>query len=308
MTTLRVLPPIAAALERGVPVVALETSVLAQGLPIPHNADAATRMVRAVEAAGAVPALTAVAHGAATLGLTDVELQRFLARDGVRKVSARDLGACIVQGADGATTVAASLSLAHAGGIRVFATGGIGGVHRGAPFDESADLSALSRTPLVVVCAGAKSILDLPATLERLETLGVPVVGYRTSELPGFFTTTTGLPVPLRAESPAEIARIARAHWELGERSAVLVVQPPPAVSALPQALVDDAVMRALRDAEAAGITGARVTPFLLGAVMAATDGRSLPANLALLEANAALAAQVAVALAAPLPTTAPAH
>lgn len=308
MTTLRVLPPIAAALERGVPVVALETSVLAQGLPVPHNADAATRMVRAVEGAGATAALTAVVHGTATLGLTAAELQRFLARDGVRKVSARDLGACIVQGADGATTVAASLSLAHAGGIRVFATGGIGGVHRGAPFDESADLAALSRTPLVVVCAGAKSILDLPATLERLETLGVPVVGYRTSELPGFFTTTTGLAVPLRAESPAEIARIARAHWELGERSAVLVVQPPPAATALPQALVDDAVARALRDAAAAGITGARVTPFLLGAVMAATDGRSLPANLALLEANATLAAQVAVALAAPLPGASPAR
>lgn len=296
---LRVLSFIADALARGAPVVALETSVLSQGLPVPYNADAATRMVAAVEGAGAVAALTAVAAGHATLGLTEAELQRFLARDGVRKVSARDLAACMVQGADGATTVAASLILAQAGGIEVFATGGIGGVHRGAPFDESADLSALSRTPVICVCAGAKSILDLPATLERLETLGVPVVGFRTDELPGFFTTGTGLRVPQRAESAVEIAAIARAHWDLGQRSAVLVVQPPPAHAALDAALVDDAVRGAVRDAEAAGITGARLTPFLLRAVLAATDGRSLPANLALLESNAALAAHIAVACAA---------
>jgi pseudouridine-5'-phosphate glycosidase len=240
-----------------------------------------------------------VAAGQATLGLTDEELERFLARDGVRKVSARDLAACMVQGRDGATTVAASLTLAHAAGVEVFATGGIGGVHRGAPFDESADLTALSRTPVLCVCAGAKSILDLPATLERLETLGVPVVGYGTDELPGFFTRGTGLPVPQRADSPAEIAAIARSHWSLGERSAILVVQPPPAHAALDAAVVAAAVEGAVRDAEAAGVTGARLTPFLLGAVLAATAGRSLPANLALLEANAALAAHIAVACAA---------
>jgi pseudouridine-5'-phosphate glycosidase len=298
-STLRVLAPVADALARGLPVVALETSVLSQGLPVPHNADAATRMVAAVEAGGAVAALTAVAAGRATLGLTAEELQRFLARDGVRKVSARDLAACMVQGGDGATTVAASLTLAHAGGIEVFATGGIGGVHRGAPFDESADLVALSRTPVICVCAGAKSILDLPATLERLESLGVPVIGYGTDELPGFFTTGTGLRVPQRADSAADIAAIARAHWGLGERSAILVVQPPPAHAALDAALVHDAVQGAVRDAEVAGVTGAGLTPFLLGAVLAATDGRSLPANLALLEANARLAAHIAVACAA---------
>jgi pseudouridylate synthase len=296
MTTLRVLPHIADALRLNVPVVALETSVLSQGLPIPHNADAASRMVVAVERVGAVAALTAIAHGVPTLGLTAEELTRFLARDGVRKVSARDIAACAIQGADGATTVAASLTLAHAGGIEVFATGGIGGVHRGALFDESADLQALSRTPVIVVCAGAKSILDLSATLERLETLGVPVIGYRTSELPGFFTVGTGLRVPQRAESAAEIARIARAHWSIGERSAVLVVQPPPVHAALDQALVDAAVTGAVRDADAAGVIGAALTPFLLGAVLAATGGRSLPANLALLESNAELAAQIAVA------------
>lgn len=294
--SLRVLPQIAEALQSGTPIVALETSVLAQGLPIPHNADAAHRMIYAVERAGAVPALTAVAAGRATLGLTSDELQRFLARVGVRKVSARDLAACMVQEADGATTVAASLTLAHAGGIEVFATGGIGGVHRGAPFDESADLHALSRTPVIVVCAGAKSILDLPATLERLETLGVPVVGYGTDELPGFFTTGTGLRVPQRADTPDAIARIARAHWALGERSAILVVQPPPASAALDQGVVDAAVAGAVRDAAAAGIGGAALTPYLLGAVLAATDGASLPANLALLEANASLAAKIAVA------------
>jgi pseudouridine-5'-phosphate glycosidase len=298
-STLRVLPPIAEALARGLPVVALETSVLSQGLPVPHNADAAARMVSAVEAAGAVAALTAVAAGQPTLGLTGDELQRFLARDGVRKVSARDLAACMVQGHDGATTVAASLTLAHAGGVDVFATGGIGGVHRGAPFDESADLTALSRTPVICVCAGAKSILDLPATLERLETLGVPVIGYGTDELPGFFTTGTGLRVPQRADTAAGIADIARAHWSLGERSAILVVQPPPAHSALDAGVVDAAVQGAVRAAEVAGVTGARLTPFLLGAVLAATEGRSLPANLALLEANARLAAQIAVACAA---------
>jgi len=297
MTLLRVLPHIAAALERRVPVVALETSVLAQGLPVPHNATAAAQMVAAVEAAGAVAALTAVAGGQVTLGLTQPELRRFLARDGVRKVSARDVAACAVQGADGATTVAASLMIAHAGGIRVFATGGIGGVHRGAPFDESADLQALAHTPMVVVCAGAKSILDLPATLERLETYGVPVVGYGTDELPGFFTRGTGLRVPLRADTPDEIARIAQAHWALHGRSAVLVVQPPPEATALGRVLIDAAVAGAVRDADAAGITGAALTPFLLGAVLTATDGRSLPANLALLQANAALAAQIAVAM-----------
>ncbi len=296
MTTLRVLPHIADALHRGAPVVALETSVLSQGLPIPHNAQAAERMVAAIEAAGAVAAFTAVAAGQPTLGLTRDELTRFLARDGVRKVSARDIAACAVQGADGATTVAASLTLAHAGGIEVFATGGIGGVHRGVPFDESADLTALSRTPMIVVCAGAKSILDLTATLERLETLGVPVVGCRTGELPGFFTVTTGLRVPQRADDPLEIARIARAHWALGERSAVLVVQPPPVAAALDAGVVDAAVRGAVTEAERAGIHGAALTPFLLGAVLAATDGRSLPANLALLESNAALAAQIAVA------------
>ena len=296
--TLRLTDPVGRARDAGSPVVVLESSVLAQGLPIPANREAAHRMTRAVVASGATPAISAVVRGTPTLGLEPDELERFLEREGVRKVSARDLAPAIARGADGATTVAASLALAVAGGFPVFATGGIGGVHRDAPFDESADLGELARSPVVVVCAGAKSILDLPATLERLETLGVPVVGYGTDELPGFFTTGTGLPIPWRADSPEEIAAIHRHHRALGRREAILVVQPPPADAALPRDLVDGAVAGALSDARAAGIAGPRVTPFLLAAVERATAGRSLAVNLALLEANAALAGAIAVAIA----------
>jgi len=301
MTTasiLRVLPPVADAIAAGRPVVALESSVLAQGLPIPANRDCATRMVEGAARSGAVAGITAVVRGTPTLGLTDDELARFLRRDGVRKVSARDLPAAVADGADGATTVAATLALAHLAGVRVFATGGIGGVHREPAFDESADLVELSRTPMLVVCAGAKSILDLPATLERLETLGVLVVGYGTSELPGFFTRTTGLPLPARADDVATLARLFRAHLALGRHTAVVVVQPPPAAHALDPALVDDAVAEALDEARGAGVRGAAVTPFLLSRVERATGGKSLAANLALLEENAVLAGQVAGALA----------
>ena len=295
----RVQADIASALEAGDPVVALESSVLAQGLPIPSNREAAERMMAGVERGGARAAITAVVRGHAALGLESTELERFLARDGVRKVSSRDLGVAIGQGADGATTVAASLCIAGAVGIPVFATGGIGGVHRDAPFDESADLVELARTPMVVVCAGAKSILDLPATLERLETLGVAVIGYRTDELPGFFTQTTGLKLAARADTPEQIAAIHLAALSLGRRQATLVVQAPPEDVALPRDLVDSAVEEALADARRSGVRGAATTPFLLGAVLRATDGRSLLANLGLLEENAFLAGQIAAALSA---------
>ena len=289
---------VAAALRDRRAVVALESSVLAQGLPIPANREAARRTTEAVRARGAVPATTAVVRGVPTLGLEGADLERFLARDGVRKVSARDVAQAMASGADGATTVAATLLLARLGGVRVFATGGIGGVHREPAFDESADLVELARSPIVVVCAGAKSILDLPATLERLETLGVAVVGYRTDELPGFFTTSTGLPVPARADDAAAIAAIFAAERALGRPGALLVVQAPPADAALPRELVDGAVARALEDARRTGVRGAGVTPFLLAAVERETGGRSLAANLALLEANASLAAEIAVSLA----------
>jgi pseudouridylate synthase len=268
--------------------------VFAQGLPIPQNRDAAERMVRAVEREGAVAAITAVVRGTPSIGLEPEDLERFLRRDGVRKVSARDIPFAAARGLDGATTVAATLALAGAVGIEVFATGGIGGVHRDAPFDESADLVELSRTPMIVVCAGAKSILDLPATWERLEALGVPVVGYRTNELPGFFTGSTGIQLDARVDDVADIVAVYRAHRALRRPQSLLVVQPPPAAYALDRARVDDAVAVAQADARASGIIGAAVTPFLLEAVMRLTEGRSLDANLALLEQNAALAGAIA--------------
>jgi pseudouridine-5'-phosphate glycosidase len=291
---IRILPPIAAALRDCKPVVALESSVLAQGLPIPHNRQAAERMVAAVEKAGALAAITAVVKGTPTIGLEPDELERFLARDGVRKVSARDLPSAIIGGDDGATTVAATLALASRVGIRVFATGGIGGVHRDAPFDESADLVELSRTAMIVVCAGAKSILDLPATWERLETLGVPVIGFQTGELPGFFTAETGIALDTRVEHVAPIAKFFSAHRALGRSQSMLVVQPPPKEFALDRSRVETAVREAQSEAAKNGIRGARVTPFLLGAVTRLTGGGSLDANIALLERNAALAGAIA--------------
>lgn len=250
-----------------------------------------------------------------TIGLEDDDLTRFLSRDGIRKLSARDLAAAIAQQADGATTVASALALARLAGIEVLATGGIGGIHRrfhsktgaSGPIDESADLLEIERSPIVVVCAGAKAILDLPATLERLETLGVPVIGYQTSELPGFFTAETGLTLSTRVDSAREIAAIARAHWVIaaaatppGTRSGalgILVVQPPPAEFALAARELEPAIEKAIAEADERGVRGAQVTPFLLEAVSRLTEGRSLDANLALLEQNAALAAEIAVVL-----------
>lgn len=291
---LRLLESVRAALRSGRPVVALESSVLAQGLPIPANRDAATRMSRAIESHGAVPAVAAIVRGVPALGLEDAELERFLRRDGVRKVSARDLAPAVAAGADGATTVAGALALVTLGGVRVFATGGIGGVHHEPDHDESADLAELARAPVVVVCAGAKSVLDLPATLERLESHGVTVVGYRTATMPGFFTADTGLPLPTRADSAGEIAAIYMASLALGRPGAVVVMQPPPAGAALPAGVVARAVDEARAGARAAGVRGSAVTPYLLAAVESATGGRSLAANLALLEENAALAAEIA--------------
>jgi len=288
---------VAAAQARGDAIVVLESSVLAQGLAIPANVQAHDRMVRAVQAAGATPAVAAIVRGVAQLGLDGDDLARFLRRDGVRKVSARDLAVCMAGGADGATTVAGTLALAALGGLEVFATGGIGGVHRDAPFDESADLVELARTPVVVVCAGAKSILDLPATLERLETLGVPVLGYRTRELPGFFTATTGLRLDASVETPEEVAAVWRHHRALGRPGALLLVQPPPAAVALAPDIVAETTGHALREARRVGVRGGAVTPFLLAEIERRTAGASVEANLALLEANAGLAAAVAVAL-----------
>jgi pseudouridine-5'-phosphate glycosidase len=290
-------PEVAQALAERRPVVALESSVLAQGLPIPANREAAVRMEKAVRKHAVVPAITAVARGIPTIGLEPDELERFLKRDGVRKVSARDIPIAVASKVDGATTVAASIALAALGGVTVFSTGGIGGVHRGAPLDESADLLELSRTSVVCVSTGAKSILDLPATWERLETLGIPVVGYRTDELPGFFTASTGIKLTATAQSASEIAAMFQAHVGLGRPQAMLVVNPPPAEFALDRTVVDAAVRQALAEAARAGVHGAALTPFLLESVVQTTGGSSLPANIALLESNASVAAEVAAAM-----------
>ena len=258
-------------------------------------------MRSAIRARNAVPAVTAVVRGAPTAGLDGADLARFLARDGIPKVSARDIPWAMARGLDGATTVAGALCICTRAGLPVLATGGIGGVHRGLPggaVDESADLLELSRSSVVTVCAGAKSILDLPATVERLETLGVTVIGFRTDEFPGFFTAHTGLRLAAVADSAAEIADAFRASRALGRVGALLVVQPPPAAAALDAQVVEDAVAQAIASASVTGITGAALTPRLLAHVERATGGRSLAANLALLETNAALAADVAVALA----------
>jgi pseudouridine-5'-phosphate glycosidase len=261
-------------------------------------------MVFAVSRRGAVAAITAVVRGVPTLGLEAEELECFLRRDGVEKVAARDLPAAMVRGVNGATTVAAALAVATLAGATVFATGGIGGVHRetsphpsGWVRDESSDLMELTRSPMIVVCAGAKSILDIGATWERLETLGVPVVGYQTSELPAFFTAESGIRLSARVDSAEEVAEMFGAHRALGRSSALLVVQAPPASAALDRVDVDRAVFNALGRAGADGVRGAAVTPYLLAAVERETGGRSLETNLALLEANAALAADISVAI-----------
>lgn len=293
-------PAAAAARAAGTPLVALESSVLAQGLPVPANAEADRRMRAAIAARGAAPVITAMVRGTLTLGLEGDDLARFLRREGIAKVSARDLPVAAAQGRDGATTVAGTLAACVVGGLDVFATGGIGGVHREPAFDESADLDELGRTSAVVVCAGAKSILDLPATLERLESRGITLVGYRTAEFPGFFTASTGLPLPASVDSAAEVAALLRSARALRRPGAVLVVQPPPPEAALDRATVEVAVEQALGEARDGGIRGAALTPFLLAAVERATGGSSRRANLALLERNAALAAEVAVALSVP--------
>lgn len=291
---------VAAALADGRPVVALESTILAHGLPRPDNRAAAGRLEAAVRAAGAVPATVAVLDGRLKAGLSAAELDRICNAPGLAKLSSRDLGPALAAGGSGATTVAATMTVAHAAGIAVFATGGIGGVHRGAEhsFDVSADLAALARIPVAVVAAGAKAILDLPRTLEMLETLGVPVAGYGTDRFPAFWCRDSGLAVPHRADAPAAMAALLRAHWSLPSAGGVLVANPCPEAAALDRTAVETAIAAALAAAEVNEITGPAVTPFLLARVVEATGGASLAANLALAEANARLAGAIAGALA----------
>lgn len=287
-----------AALDAGRPLVALETSVLAQGLPWPRNLEAAREMDGRVRGAGAVPAWVAVRDGRVLVGLSGSELEQLSTpRAGVVKVARRDYPAVLASGAAGATTVSATLWAASRVGIEVMATGGIGGVHPRSG-DVSADLLELARLPGLVVCAGPKSIVDPVATLERLEELGVLVVGYACTRLPFFVVPDAGIPLEHRVDTPAEAAAVARARRDLGVASAVLLCHPVPGDAALGRAEVDAAVRACERRAETSGIAGKAVTPFLLSCLAEVTVGRSLEANLALLRANASLAAQVAVSLA----------
>jgi pseudouridine-5'-phosphate glycosidase len=291
-------PTVRTALEGGRPVVALESTVITHGLPRPTNLEAAHRLEAIVEQAGATPATVGVVGGTLIVGLSDDQIERLAMSDEVRKVSRRDLPIVAAHGLDGATTVAATMLLAHWAGVRVFATGGIGGVHRGETGDVSADLPELARTPVAVVCSGAKAVLDLPRTLEWLETHGVPVIGYQTDTLPAFYALSSGLPVDVRVESPQEAADIVRAGWEMGLETGMLIAVPPPASLALPGDEMEQAVETALAEAEAGGVSGKDLTPFLLSRVAELTGGRSLAVNLALLERNARVGAGVAVALA----------
>jgi pseudouridine-5'-phosphate glycosidase len=283
----------------GAPIVALESAVITHGLPRPTNHELASDMEADVRAEGAQPATVALLDGRIKVGLTPEDLERLSNLDGTRKISPRDIGIALANGLSGGTTVAATLHVAHQAGIQVFATGGIGGVHRGSTFDVSTDLPQLGKTPLVVVCAGAKSILDLPATREVLETQGVPVIGYQTDDFPAFYTRTSGLPVDYRVDTPEEAAALATESWKAGVRSAVLLVVPPPAETSLPADQMEEAVIAAIAEAEELGIHGAATTPFLLQRMSEITKGDSLVANLALLRNNARVAAKVAVAMAA---------
>lgn len=291
---------VSAAVRAGRPVVALESTLIAHGLPRPTNWEVAAECEAVVRQEGAIPATVAVWHGTPTVGLTAEQIRELATATGVLKASRRDLGAAVGLKRLAATTVSATMTLAHAAGIRVFATGGIGGAHRPpAPeWDISADLTELARTPVLVVCAGAKSILDLPRTLELLETLGVPVLGFRTDRFPQFFTAGGALPVSARVDTEAEAAAAFAAHVAFGGGGALLV-NPLPEADAIPTGEFDAALKTAEADAERTGITGPRLTPFLLARLAELTDGKTLRANRTLIVNNARLAARVAVALSA---------
>jgi pseudouridylate synthase len=299
----RTSPEVTDALAAGRAVVALESTILAHGLPAPHNRAAADELEAAVRAHGAVPATVAVLDGVPRVGLAAAELDR-VCSGGLDKLSARDLGVAVGLGRDGATTVAATAALAHAAGVALFATGGLGGVHRGArdTWDVSADLAALATTGVLVVCSGVKSILDVAATLEVLETESVPVLGYGTDAFPGFYRRHSGHAVPWRVDSPAAAAAVWRAHSALGSRAGAVLAQPVPAADELDAALHDRLLAEGLALLGERGITGKDVTPALLEHFHAGSDGASLRTNLALVRANAGLAAQVAVALALAAP------
>jgi pseudouridine-5'-phosphate glycosidase len=297
-------PAVEEAVRAGQGVVALESTVIAHGLPFPHNIETARDCEAEVRRSGALPATIGIIEGRAMVGLSDQQIQSIAQpsgaqRPGVAKVNPANMAQVIAAREWGATTVAASLHLANLAGIRVFATGGIGGVHRGASqsFDISADLTALARYPMITVCAGAKAILDLPKTLEVLETLGAPVIGYQTDELPAFYSRSSGLKLDARADSAPHIAKIVTTHWRMGFSTGALVVVPVPAEYEVPAGEIENVIDEALEAAAREGVAGRDLTPFLLSRIAAKTGGRALRANVALLKNNARIAGEIAVAL-----------
>ncbi len=295
-----VAPEVRDAIAAGRAVVALESTIVTHGMPYPQNLETARAVEDIVRAEGAVAATIALIDGRIRIGLDAAELERLAAADGVAKASRRDLAALLARKAAAGTTVAATMIAAARARIPIFATGGIGGVHRGASetWDVSADLVELSRTPVAVVCAGAKSILDIAKTLEVLETYGVPVLGYRTDDFPAFFARTSGYGVDHRFDSPGELAEVIATQRRLGLETGMLIANPVPEAEALPAAAVEAQIEQACRDAERAGVSGKELTPFLLARINELSGGQSLRANIALIKNNAALAAQIAVELA----------
>ena len=294
-------PEVKAALEAGKPIVALESTIISHGMPYPKNVETALLVEQTLRDNGAVPATIAVIGGRLKAGLSKEEIE-YLGKTGrgVAKASRRDLPALVARGADGATTVTTTMIIAHMAGIQVFATGGIGGVHRGAEttMDISADLEELAQTPVMVVCAGAKSILDLGLTLEYLETKGVPVIGYGTEELPAFYTRKSGFGVDYRVDSPEELAAMFAAQRDLGFKGGMLVTNPIPEEYAMPKDVIDAAIEQALRECKEQGVHGKETTPFLLARVVELTGGDSLESNIQLVLNNARVAARTAAALA----------
>jgi len=293
---IRVSKEIRQALEAGQPAVALESTVITHGLPQPENLEVARRLEKSVREEGALPATIAILDGEVVVGASDQELERLAAASDTEKLNPGNLAAGVASGRPGSTTVAATMCLAHLAGIRVFATGGIGGVHRGAgeTFDISADLDALGRFPVAVVSAGAKAILDLPKTVEALETRGVPVFGWRTNEFPAFYRRTSGLRVDWRFDDLRKLAAAVSTHWRLGLESGVLVANPVPEASELDLKVYERALDHALAQAKEKGVSGRDVTPFLLDSLLEATEGQSVFTNTALLENNVRLAARLA--------------
>ncbi|MFV2034069.1 MAG: pseudouridine-5'-phosphate glycosidase [Halocynthiibacter sp.] len=292
-------PEVAEARRQGLPLVALESTIITHGMPYPQNVETARAVEDEIRKSGAVPATIAVLDGKLHIGLTDSEMEHLGQAGDFAKLSRADLAVCMASGRSGATTVAATMIAAHLAGIEVFATGGIGGVHRGASesFDISADLRELSRTPVTVVAAGAKAILDLPKTLEVLETLGVPVIAYRQDDFPAFWSQSSGLPAPMRLDSADEIAAAHRMRLALGMTAGQLVANPIPEADEISRDVIGPVIARAHADATAAGLVAKTVTPFLLSRIFDLTQGASLKANIALMLNNARLASSIARAL-----------